>query len=176
MWHFNFKIHCFYCEYVNITIVNNTKLAITCENNERFVIMEAIFLLLCQPKKYINQNNFLCTLLLETSLEIIHLIIQLKVIRYKTAWGVPSEPQVKEFLFHRKVMFWSGDNQFSVSLSISWTSKSGMLWWWRQAHIKRYSFVYILDIDSSDHETCQLMDIIKGIFFRNVLNDLEGWG
>lgn len=84
MRHFNFKIRCFCCEYVNITIANNTKLVITCENNERFVIMEAIFLSLCQPKKYINQNNYLCTLLLETSLEIIHLIIQLKVIRYKT--------------------------------------------------------------------------------------------
>ena len=60
-------------------------------------------------------------------------------LRYKTitSQNVPTDTQVKDFLFHRKVVFRSQDIQVFVLLS-SWFIKSVTSW--VSAHETRYIF------------------------------------
>ena len=89
-------------------------------------------------------------------------------LRYKTitSQNVSSEVPIKNFLFHRKLMFCCQDIQVFAFLTIPWFTEYVMLRW-VLVHETRYIFEYIFW--TTTHEVTklgQLIDISKGNNFQ----------
>ena len=75
--------------------------------------------------------------------------------------------KLRIFLFHRKVMFCSGDIQVFLFLTVPWFIKS-VTSWLVLVHEAMCIFEYILNHNSLMHQTCSIDKFKQGQYFSEI--------